>query len=68
MNKVVQRALVNIYMHVADAVDANDPLPDALREAYLDELEKPEVSAFYVDLVDANNAVGGFLNPAEVIK
>lgn len=54
MNDKVQEALTNIFMAVADAYDGGDELCDDVRKAYADEFEKPEVQAFYGELIDEN--------------
>jgi hypothetical protein len=57
LKPVVVRALVEIFLAVADAADGGDSdlLPDGVREAYADQFEKPEVQAFYNQMVSENS-------------
>lgn len=54
MNKKLRTSLVDIFCHVADAVDGGEKVPKHIKDAYLAAMEVPEVQKFYEDLVDDN--------------
>jgi hypothetical protein len=56
MNAIVERALIELFKAVADAVDGGDPLPPDVKSAYDDEFAKPEVQKFYLQLIDHRQA------------
>ena len=54
--KTVQDSLMELFKHLADAVDGGEELPTHLRGAYYAEFVKPHMRKFYGQLVDENHA------------
>lgn len=52
MNKKLRTSLVDIFCHVADAVDGGEKVPKHVKEAYLRAMEVREVQEFYNDMVE----------------
>jgi hypothetical protein len=48
-------SLITLFKALADAVDGEERLPNWLKKAYNKELDKPEMQAFYSQLVKENN-------------
>lgn len=55
MDPVLEQALIEIFMAVADAHDSDEPLPVDLSNAYVKAFATPEVFKFYGELVDEHH-------------
>jgi len=57
VNRIVVNHLVELFYHLADAVDSGEKLPDHVWEAYETAFKDPDVKKFYADSVSQTAVV-----------